>query len=44
MEAGPQSHWLHAGMREKGIPVASLETRHTRPAFNTMPVKTDRKG
>jgi transposase len=43
MEAGPLSQWLHAGMREKGLPVELLETRHVRTAFKTMPVKTDRK-
>jgi transposase len=42
-EAGPLSQWLHAGMREKGLPVEWLETRHVRTAFKTMPVKTDRK-
>jgi transposase len=42
-EAGPLSQWLHASMREKGLPVAGLETRHVRAAFKTMPVKTDRK-
>ncbi|MBV8156067.1 MAG: IS110 family transposase [Dyella sp.] len=43
MEAGPLSQWLHAGMREKGLAVELLETRHVRTAFKTMPVKTDRK-
>jgi transposase len=43
MEAGPLSQWLHSGMREKGLPVELLETRHVRTAFKTMPVKTDRK-
>jgi transposase len=43
MEAGPLSQWLHAGMREEGLPVELLETRHVRTAFKTMPVKTDRK-
>jgi transposase len=43
MEAGPLSQWLHKGMREKGLAVELLETRHVRTAFKTMPVKTDRK-
>jgi transposase len=43
MEAGPLSQWLHEGMREKGLAVELLETRHVRNAFKTMPVKTDRK-
>jgi transposase len=30
-------------MREEGLPVELLETRHVRTAFKTMPVKTDRK-
>jgi transposase len=42
-EAGPLSQWLRAGMREKGLPVEGLETRHVRTAFKAMPVKTDRK-
>jgi transposase len=29
-------------MREAGLPVELLETRHVRDAFNAMPVKTDR--
>src|SRR5205085_11678389 len=43
LEAGPLSQWLYAGMREAGLPVELLETRHVRNAFKTMPVKTDRK-
>jgi transposase len=43
LEAGPLSQWLHAGMREAGLPVELLETRHVRDAFKAMPVKTDRK-
>jgi transposase len=42
LEAGPLSQWLHAGMREAGLPVELLETRHVRDAFKAMPVKTDR--
>ncbi len=43
VEAGPLSQWLYAGMREAGLPVELLETRHVRDAFKAMPVKTDRK-
>ena len=42
LEAGPLSQWLHAGMREAGLAVELLETRHVRDAFKAMPVKTDR--
>ncbi len=42
LEAGPLSQWLYAGMREAGLPVEVLETRHVRDAFKAMPVKTDR--
>jgi transposase len=43
LEAGPLSQWLYAGMREAGLAVELLETRHVRDAFKAMPVKTDRK-
>jgi transposase len=43
LEAGPLSQWLYAGMREAGLPIELLETRHVRDAFKAMPVKTDRK-
>ena len=43
LEAGPLSQWLYAGMREAGLPVELLETRHVRDAFKAMPVTTDRK-
>jgi transposase len=42
LEAGPLSQWLYAGMREAGLAVELLETRHVRDAFQAMPVKTDR--
>jgi len=42
LEAGPLSQWLYAGMREAGLAVELLETRHVRDAFKSMPVKTDR--
>src|SRR2546429_1795516 len=41
LEAGPLSQ-LYAGMREAGLAVELLETRHVRDAFRAMPVKTDR--
>jgi transposase len=54
LEAGPLSQWLYAGLREAGLAVELLETRHVHAAFHpcrfpgdaafqAMPVKTDRK-
>jgi hypothetical protein len=43
LEAGPLSQWLYAGMRDAGLAVELLETRHVRDAFKAMPVKTDRQ-
>jgi transposase len=43
LEAGPLSQWLYAGVRDAGLPVELLETRHLRDAFKAMPVETDRK-
>src|SRR3954468_10293992 len=43
LEAGPLSQWLYAAMRDAGLAVELLETRHVRNAFKVMPVKTDRK-
>src|SRR5579859_7767247 len=42
LEAGPLSQWLYAAMREAGLAVELLETRHVRKALETMPVKSDR--
>jgi transposase len=42
LEAGPLSQWLYAAMREAGLAVELLETRHVRNAFKTMLVKSDR--
>ena len=42
LEAGPLSQWLYAAMRDTGLAVELLETRHVRDAFKAMPVKTDR--
>ena len=43
LEAGPLSQWLHAAMRQAGLAVELIETRHVRRAFEIMPVKTDKK-
>lgn len=42
LEAGPLSQWLYAAMKEAGLAVEQLETRHVQTARQTMPVKTDR--
>jgi transposase len=42
LEAGPLSQWLFAAMREAGLAVELLETRHVSDAFKAMPVKSDR--
>jgi transposase len=42
LEAGPLSQWLYAAMRQAGLSVELLETRHVRDAFKAMPVKSDR--
>ena len=42
LEAGPMSHWLYAAMKQAGLAVELLETRHVRDAFKAMSVKTDR--
>jgi len=42
LEAGPLSQWLYAGMRQAGLAMELLETRHVRTALATMPVKSDR--
>ena len=43
LEAGPLSQWLYAAMRDAGLAVELVETRHVRNALKIMPVKTDRK-
>ena len=43
LEAGPLSQWLFAALRDAGLAVELLETRHVRNAFKAMPVKADRK-
>jgi len=42
LEAGPLSQWLYAAMRQAGLAVELLETRHVCTALKTMPVKSDR--
>jgi transposase len=42
LEAGPLSQWLYGALRESGMPVELLETRHVKVALSAMPVKTDR--
>jgi transposase len=42
LEAGPLSQWLYAGLKQAGLAVELLETRHVHDAFKAMPVKTDR--
>jgi transposase len=42
IEAGPLSQWLYASLREKGLAIELLETRHVKAALSAMPVKTDR--
>src|ERR1700750_225640 len=42
LEAGPLSQWLYAALREAGLAVELLETRHVRDAFKAMTVKSDR--
>lgn len=42
LEAGPLSQWLYARMKQAGLAVELLETRHVRDALRSMPVKTDR--
>src|SRR5438046_1441904 len=43
LEAGPLSQWLYASMKQAGLAVEPLETRHVSDAFKAMPVKSDRK-
>lgn len=42
LEAGPLSQWLYAAMKQAGLAVELLETRHVSGAFKAMPVKSDR--
>jgi transposase len=42
LEAGPLSQWLYAAMKQAGLAIELLETRHVSDAFKAMPVKSDR--
>src|ERR1700742_4832327 len=42
LEAGPLSQWLYAAMKQAGLAVELLETRHVSDAFKAMPVKSGR--
>jgi len=42
LEAGPLSQWLYLAMKQAGLAVELLETRHVRDAFKAMLVKSDR--
>jgi transposase len=42
LEAGPLAQWLYAAMKQTGLAVELLETRHVYEAFKSMPVKSDR--
>jgi transposase len=42
LEAGPLSQWLYAALRDAGLAVELIETRHVKAALSAMPVKTDR--
>src|SRR5205823_5418422 len=42
LEAGPPSQWLSAAMKEAGLAVELIETRHVKAAAAFSPVKTDR--
>jgi transposase len=42
LEAGPLSQWLYAAMKQAGLAMELLETRHVCTALATMPVKSDR--
>src|SRR6516162_4274129 len=39
LEAGPLSHWLHAGLKEAGFETVLLETRHVKAALSAMTVR-----
>src|SRR5438270_3424759 len=35
LEAGPQSQWLYAGLKQAGLAIELIETRHVRKALET---------
>jgi transposase len=43
LEAGPLSQWLYFGLKDAGLPIACIETRHAKVAIAAMAHnKTDR--
>ena len=42
LEAGPLSQWLYAAMKQAGLAVELLETRHVKAALSAMTMKTDK--
>lgn len=40
-EAGALAPWLHPGLKEQGVPIVCLETRHVRAAMSAQRNKTD---
>jgi len=42
LEAGPLSQWLYRGLKEAGLAVELIETRHVRRMLEARPVKSDR--
>jgi transposase len=42
IEACPLSEWLHRSLRDAGVPVVCIETRHAQRFLSSRPVKTDR--
>jgi transposase len=42
IEACPLSEWLHRGLREAGVPVVCIETRHAQRFLSSRPIKTDK--
>jgi transposase len=42
IEACPPSEWLHRGLREAGIPVVCIETRHAQRFLSSRPSKPTR--
>src|SRR3546814_21161012 len=40
-EAGALAPWLHPALKEQGVPIVCLETRHVRAAMSAQRNKTD---
>ncbi|HMK90439.1 MAG TPA: hypothetical protein VK446_12515 [Methylocystis sp.] len=43
LEAGPLSQWLYAAMKQAGLAVELLETRHVKAAVASSPDQQDRR-